>query len=79
MVDGEVTMNQSSLDGESADRKKQTPDPSDPPGTKADVFLYSGTVVTEGSGTMLVLAVGPNSVAGMIKAAVYGDPRAAWG
>ncbi|KAL3909146.1 MAG: hypothetical protein SGPRY_009531, partial [Prymnesium sp.] len=33
-------------------------------------FIFSGTEVTSGSGRMLVVAVGPNSVAGKIKAAV---------
>ena len=41
----------------------------------ADPFLLSGTKVMEGNGTMLVLAVGEFSVAGQIRAAVYGKAK----
>ena len=40
-----------------------------------DHFLLSGTKVMEGNGTMLVLAVGEYSVAGQIRAAVYGKAK----
>jgi Ca2+ transporting ATPase len=38
-----------------------------------DPFMYSGTNVVSGNGKMLVVAVGPYSVAGKIKMAVYGE------
>jgi magnesium-transporting ATPase (P-type) len=56
----DLKMNESSLTGESKLISKR-------PG---DVIL-SGTNVTQGSGKMVVIAVGVNSVAGKIKAQVY--------
>lgn len=56
----DLRMNESSLTGESNTVKKR-------PG---DVIL-SGTNASEGSGKMVVIAVGINSVAGKIKARVY--------
>ena len=56
----DLKMNESSLTGESRMISKQ-------PG---DVIL-SGTNAVQGSGKMVVIAVGPNSVAGKIKARVY--------
>ena len=38
----------------------------------ANPFILSGTVCAAGSGKLLVIAVGPLSVSGKIKAAVYG-------
>jgi len=57
-----LIMDESTLTGESLDIVKK-------PG---DVVL-SGTNATEGSGKMVVIAVGPNSVGGKIRARVYGS------
>lgn len=59
----DVKVDESSLTGE--------PDPM--PKTAEAPFLVSGTDVVSGSGRMLVVAVGPYSVSGKIKMAVYHD------
>ena len=58
-----VKMDESSLTGEPEPQVKTTAHP----------FIVSGTAAVSGSGQMVVIAVGPNSVSGKIKAAVYGD------
>jgi len=57
-----VKMDESSLTGETKPIVKSEKDP----------FLFSGTIVNAGTGRMLILAVGENSMSGRIKNAVYG-------
>jgi magnesium-transporting ATPase (P-type) len=56
----DLKMNEASLTGESKLISKRPGD-----------IILSGTNVAQGSGKMVVIAVGPNSVAGKIKAQVY--------
>jgi len=60
----DVKMDESALTGEPEPMAKSISE---------DPFLFSGTDCTTGQGRMLVTAVGPYSVAGKIKMAVYGS------
>ncbi|MBR2473284.1 MAG: calcium-translocating P-type ATPase, PMCA-type [Clostridia bacterium] len=75
IVSGNLSVDQSSINGESREQKKHPDSDTDARETLAKNTLFRGTVVTSGEGVMLVRSVGDATVFGALAASLSEVPR----
>ncbi len=74
LVEGELTVDQSAINGESRDERKR-PAPGDAVSPDAKNALLRGSTVTSGSGVMTVSRVGMETMYGQVAASLSADRR----
>ena len=75
IIDGAISVDQSSINGESREQKKHPHSDTTSRDTLAPNTLFRGTVVTSGEGIMLVRSVGDATVFGSLAASLSEAPR----